>query len=408
MIKGFQTHDNITTFVTFNDGKISEKLKPMVYVLTQHPMSGEYMLQHDKEKFPLGKLYGNTPVRATKILNTFESREKATGVLLDGVKGSGKTALMEHTANLAIEKGYPVIIINNAFAGDSFATFLANIGEAIILFDEYGKVYGKDSSAQDRLLTILDGTMSSKKLFIFTENDSRLVNAFMINRPGRIFYHYSYSKLGEDIIKEILKDAGVPEDKANEILLYSRQVETFSHDILKAIIDEITRYPEESVESLINDLNVESLRYVQYLKILKMDYIDSSTDGIDKNTLVAPEYITYGEKVTEHTYVRYRYLDLSDVITKLNKTINDTEKVKEYLEELKCIFNLSKYNDREEKLRTLPEKVQNVYHQYMYTDSLHVRLSDTVYKEDNKVLLRTSEVFVEVEVLKKEVAKYKF
>jgi hypothetical protein len=60
------------------------------YIVKQDMFKNLYLEQVDAFK-PIEKIYGDTLKTALRMINTFHSRENATGVLLAGEKGSGKT-----------------------------------------------------------------------------------------------------------------------------------------------------------------------------------------------------------------------------------------------------------------------------------------------------------------------------
>ena len=82
---------------------------------------------------------------AERVLSTFESRPAATGILLEGEKGSGKSMLLKLLSINARKAGMPTIVINSPFCGDGFNTFIQSISQpAIIAFDEFEKIYNRD------------------------------------------------------------------------------------------------------------------------------------------------------------------------------------------------------------------------------------------------------------------------
>lgn len=138
---------------------------------------GQFFLQTIDPFQVSGKIYGETPRQAERILRTFQDRSAcSTGVLLAGEKGSGKTLLAKCISIQARDQGIPTIVINKNWTGETFNTFLQSIEQpAIILFDEYEKVYVNNQD-QEQMLTLLDGVYPSKKLFLLTCNDKWQVN----------------------------------------------------------------------------------------------------------------------------------------------------------------------------------------------------------------------------------------
>lgn len=196
-----------------------------------------------------GKLYGDVTRNAERILNTFDHRPNATGVMLSGEKGSGKTLLSKLITIEGAKLGYPTVIINQPWKGDEFNTLIQTINQpAIVLFDEFEKVYDKDD--QEEILTLLDGVFPSKKLFILTCNDKWRVDIHMRNRPGRIFYMLDFSGLDHDFIREYCTDNLNNQEYIETICKISSLFDQFNFDMLKALVEEMNRYNESPQDSM--------------------------------------------------------------------------------------------------------------------------------------------------------------
>jgi hypothetical protein len=222
------------------------------YVVKEMPMDGPLYLEMIDNFEIKGKKYGDLNKNTDRILNTFLSRPAATGVMLAGEKGSGKSLLAK---NLAIEAaarhGIPTIVINAPWVGDKFNSFIQSIVQpVVILFDEFEKVY--DSDDQEKALTLLDGVFPTKKLFVLTCNDKWRIDSHMRNRPGRLFYMLDYKGLDANFIMEYCTDNLKPElqkhtDKLCQIASLFAQ---FNFDMLKATVEEMNRYNEGPEDSL--------------------------------------------------------------------------------------------------------------------------------------------------------------
>jgi hypothetical protein len=198
---------------------------------------------------PMKKLYGTTTRHADRILNTFNSRDVSTGVMLNGEKGSGKTLLAKTLSIEAAKAGVPTIIINEPWTGDKFNKFLQDIEQpCVVLFDEFEKVY--DSQDQERALTLLDGVFPSKKLFVITCNDKWRVNEHMRNRPGRIYYMLDFKGLEAEFIREYCEDVLDNKEHIEKIVSIATLFEQFNFDMLKALVEEMNRYNETPQEAL--------------------------------------------------------------------------------------------------------------------------------------------------------------
>ena len=235
--------------VSSDSSDISQILPPGNYVIKVDPMSGFYLEISEDFTLP-SKIYGDCLTHTNRILNTFKKRNKNTGVLLVGEKGSGKTLLMR---NIGIQSGLPVFIINEPFVGDNFFSFLTSIVQpSIVLFDEFEKVYG---DKQHSVLTLLDGTYQSNKLFIFSSNNKWQLDSNMQNRPGRIYYMLEYSSISEDFIREYCEDNLINKKKLEGIVDVSRMFDNFNFDMLCSLVEEVNRYDESPYE-LTKILNV--------------------------------------------------------------------------------------------------------------------------------------------------------
>lgn len=223
------------------------------FIIIEHPQSGALLLQQ-VEPFTLPpKMYGNISARADRILNTYGDRPNATGVLLAGEKGSGKTQLARLVCARAAKQGVPTIIINAPWTGDKFFKLIQSIQQpCVVMFDEFEKVY--DYDAQKKVLTLLDGVFPSKKLFILTSNDKWMINDHMRNRPGRIYYLLDYKGLPEDFVREYSEDNLINKVAVPQIVRVARMFAEFNFDMLKALVEEMNRYGEDP-ETVLQMLN---------------------------------------------------------------------------------------------------------------------------------------------------------
>lgn len=229
--------------------EVFDTLPVGTFTIAQNPMTGAlFFKQIDNFSLP-PKMYGNALKHASRILNTFNDRPGTTGVLLSGEKGSGKTLLTKYISRAAAELGMPTVVINQPFAGDGFNNFIQSMSQpCILLFDEFEKVYDRDS--QEAILTLLDGVFPTKKLFLFTCNDKWRIDAHMTNRPGRIFYHLEYSGLDAEFIREYCEDNLINKRHASAVVTVASTFEQFNFDMLKALVEEMNRYDENPYDAL--------------------------------------------------------------------------------------------------------------------------------------------------------------
>ena len=169
------------------------------YVIKQDQFENLF-LEHIEDFDVPSKVYGNVLRQSDRVINTFNKRGKSTGVLMTGEKGSGKTMLSKNICIEMAKQGVPTIVINQPWFGEKFNTLIQSIQQpAIVLFDEFEKVY--DREQQEQMLTLLDGVYSTQKLFILTCNDRWRVDSHMRNRPGRIYYYFEFKGLEEEDVQ---------------------------------------------------------------------------------------------------------------------------------------------------------------------------------------------------------------
>lgn len=237
---------------------VTDYLPAGLYAIRLDPERGPFL--EDVQRFNIpDKIYGDLEKKGERILRTFKDRPNSTGVLLSGLKGSGKSLLTKMLSEACIDANMPVIIIDQPMNGVLIDAVLGKIDHPIcIIFDEFEKMYrAKEEEGgftpQESLLTLLDGMSSRKRLVILTTNDSFRIDSHMKNRPGRILYRIKFDGLDENFIREYCGDNLANKDHIDSIVNIAQVVGKFNFDMLAATVEECNRYnesPQEAMEYL--------------------------------------------------------------------------------------------------------------------------------------------------------------
>lgn len=239
------------------DLSLVKELPLAVYEIMTHPVTGALYLHKQQDIFPLlPKYYGEFEEIGDRILKTYSLREVNTGVLLIGQKGTGKSLMARYVSSKA---GVPVIVVSSPFAGQSLQDLFSAIeGRAVVLFDEFDKNFPDSkptsrpgyneentaANAQEQLLSIMDGTMIGKKLFIMTANNRFKINEFLLNRPGRVLYNIKFHGLDDLSIQQYCEDKLNDKSMIQSVINSSRPFSMFTFDMLKGLVEEMNRYNE--------------------------------------------------------------------------------------------------------------------------------------------------------------------
>jgi hypothetical protein len=220
---------------------LTEKLVPGIYI-PGADIQGYYLTQyHEKYVFPY-KVYGVNKSFIERVSKTFVHTTGNLGVLMNGVKGTGKSVTSELICNDFMEQfNMPVILINQRMQG--LIEFLAAIDQDVVVFvDEYEKVFvtedGRANSTE--ILTLMDGALKSehRRLFLFTTNN-KYIDDNLLERPGRIRYVKEFTDLDRPTIEEIVDDLLEHKTFKEECIEYISKLQKITIDIVKAVITEV-------------------------------------------------------------------------------------------------------------------------------------------------------------------------
>lgn len=193
-----------------------------------------------------------------KVINSYNLSESGfTGVMLAGLKGSGKTVMAKVIAN---KSGLPIINIGKNIRPYILGNLVEKLGDTSVcfLFDELDKVLADyDDSV---LLQVLDGSdTKGKHMILFTCNDDNEISEYLIDRCSRIRYWRKFDEMSPSLIMEVLNDKLNDKKEVKSLTDFIKDnFEVCSFDNIASFVKEANDYPTITFEELFEDMNLSS------------------------------------------------------------------------------------------------------------------------------------------------------
>lgn len=233
-----------------------ELLDKGVYSIELDPMTGQLYLERLQDDFKFGyKTYGIQQKFIDRVDKTYNNTNGNLGILLNGVKGTGKSVTAKMLCNTL---NLPVILITKAYK--SIPDFINHIQQdVLILVDEFEKVFVSDDYGDNStsLLTVMDGVLDNgtRRVFLLTTNSLR-INENLLQRPGRIRYLKTFTDLDKDTIEMIVDDLLIHPELRDDTIAFISKLKIITVDIVKAIVSEVNIHNEPPTE-FENVFNIE-------------------------------------------------------------------------------------------------------------------------------------------------------
>ena len=188
-----------------------------------------------------------------RVINYYNNTDKlSTGVMLSGIKGTGKTVLAKVIAR---ESGLPVIVVNESYPTRRINDFFKKFTTPVcVIFDEVDKNWNTEA-----LLGWLDGVQTNaKKLVLFTCNDDQVVSTYLKDRCSRVRYLRNFAAdENTKFLKSIIKDKGI-DDKNDELYTFiTSSFNLLSMDNILSFLDEKILFPDYDNYTIIKDMNIK-------------------------------------------------------------------------------------------------------------------------------------------------------
>lgn len=332
-------------------------LENVIYTVEQNPKTGELYLKKGLEKtfnFDF-KIYALEKDFITRVLSTYNTTTGNLGVLMNGLKGTGKTITSELIAN---GLNLPIILVNKAY--QNLNSFIIDIPQDVcILIDEFEKIYTSsgynDMSQEDdtkfktdsSLLSLMDGTYKNefRKVFLLTTNKMWL-NENMLNRPSRIRYIKQFGDLNHDQIMEILDDILINKEFTESVISFLKPLEIITVDIVKAVINEVNMYNEPA------DIACKYLNVQQKKDAYHLYEIDDKGDNIK---VLTAEIYSYAQ-VKSFRLGHQIYIPSLDEYIRIKNIDKKTDII---------TFNYTAYNEKDEEI------VKEILGKFVKEDKVH-------------------------------------
>lgn len=182
------------------------------------------------------KIYGLQTEFINHIVKTYNNTTGNIGVLMNGIKGTGKTVSAKILAN---QLQLPVIILKNMGDETSIAIdYISTLAcDCIIFMDEFEKNFATDNQ---EILQLMDGVYNSefRKVFLLTTNELN-VNDNLLGRPSRIRYVKQFGNLDKTTVEEYLDENLMDMSAKQDIVDFIDTLTISTIDILKSIVSEV-------------------------------------------------------------------------------------------------------------------------------------------------------------------------
>ena len=296
--------------------KIRKELPYGVYGVNMQAMSGELYLTKQKPEFLMPKDFYDVKGKEFQYVKDVAKASSGNlGIILNGVKGTGKTIFAEKLCN---ELQIPVLIMESW--GEKNLSVLKQISDIpydlVLFFDEFEKKFSEDD--QQMLLSVIDGVYNTnyRRIFILTTNEAS-IDQNMLGRLHRFAYRLDFTYITD---KEIIRNyfaerTNLTDEQLHWLVGYMQSKINNTIDTFSKIVEEINLVGFDKFREIGSEImNLESSERVVYcLRRIFSTYIRT------KENVWTKEY-TINSFIEEiHNYSkRNEYIEERDELVRSN------------------------------------------------------------------------------------------
>ena len=381
---------------------IADSIPAGIYTINYNSFTNEFYLVRQKDKFLMPKdLYPVKQKELQYVKHAVKNTDRNIGLLLNGVKGTGKTLFADQICN---ELECPILLVEN-MGKDINMELIKFISssikqDCIFFFDEFEKKFNKEE--QQFLLSVIDGTHNTvnKKMFLFTCN-SLNVDENLLGRLSRVAYTLNFGYINDmNEIREYFKSrlTDLTEEQIGFITDYAMSKKNRTIDTFSYIIKEVRLCGFEAFKEIGSEImNLENIIIAAHAYTTKYDtYLPSNGDIINE---IVKMSLTEWSRLCDSRFDRYK---ISENINKLSDEIDlEEDKEDDKIDKVKVNKLREKMSELQRKMRLLSEVDITTIYLRNTEETLAVGMlvaDEESFKYDNRVFriteLQRTEGFV--------------
>lgn len=308
--------------------KIRKELPYGVYGVNMQAMSGELYLTKQKPEFLMPKDFYEVKGKEFQYVKDVAKASSGNlGIILNGVKGTGKTIFAEKLCN---ELQIPVLIMESW--GEKNLSVLKQISDIpydlVLFFDEFEKKFSEDD--QQMLLSVIDGVYNTnyRRIFILTTNEAN-IDPNMLGRLHRFAYRLDFTYITDkDTIKNYFSERiNLTDEQLHWLVGYMQSKINNTIDTFSKIVEEINFVGFDKFREIGSEImNLESTERVIYcIRRIFSTYVRTNNNRWTKEYTIN----SFIEEIHDYNKRNKLIEERDGLLRNANKTEQMYERIKE-------------------------------------------------------------------------------